>query len=115
ATCGFKGIWYQKNHPFVTFMDKRKGSYSFSDGWKYHLSKDRTYKVNPDVVSDWKDAPFPDEYFDMVIFDPPHLIVDRNKKPFAMIQAYGCLYKDDYKRVLRNGIKKLFSFYNLVS
>ena len=24
ATCGSRGIWYQKNHPFVTFMDKRK-------------------------------------------------------------------------------------------
>jgi|TARA_Y100000034_G_scaffold104223_1_gene130612 hypothetical protein len=29
ATAGFKGIWYQKNHPFVTFMDKRKGTFEF--------------------------------------------------------------------------------------
>ena len=108
ATCGFKGIWYQKNHPFVTFMDKRNGNYSFSDGWKYHLAKDRTYKVKPDVVSTWKDAPFPDGYFDMIIFDPPHLIVDRNKKPPAMTQAYGYLYSDNYKQVLKEGMKKLF-------
>jgi len=28
------------------------------------------YKVKPDIVSTWKDAPFPDEYFDMIVFVP---------------------------------------------
>lgn len=108
ATCGFKGIWYQKNHPFVTFMDKRKGNFRFSDTNDYKLSKDRCYKINPSVVSEWKDAPFPNNHFDMVIFDPPHLIVDRNKKKQAMVQAYGFLYKDNWQQELKQGIKKLF-------
>jgi len=108
ATAGFRGIWFQKNHPFVTFMDKREGSFRFSDICDYKLSRDRTYKVKPDVVSEWKDTPFPDNHFDMVVFDPPHLIVDREKKKGAMTQAYGCLYKDNWKKELREGIKKLF-------
>lgn len=56
ATCGFRGIWYQKNHPFVTFMDKRKGKEKFDN--PSTLSRYREYRINPDIVSEWKDAPF---------------------------------------------------------
>ena len=108
ATCGFKGIWYQKNHPFVTFMDKRSGKFRFTDTNNYTAFNDRTYKVNPDVVSTWENAPFPDNYFDMIVFDPPHLIIDRNKKPPAMTQAYGYLFSDNWRMELKNGLKKLF-------
>jgi len=107
ATCGFRGIWYQKNHPFVTFMDIKKGNIiRMSEHTKV---KDRRFwKCNPDVVSDWKDAPFPDNYFDMIIFDPPHLILERGKKLPNMAEVYGYLYKDTYRQVLQAGIKKLF-------
>lgn len=109
ATCGFKGIWYQKNHPFVTFMDKRTGSFNYSDNHKYALNRDRTYRVNPDIISEWKHAPFPNNHFDMIVFDPPHLIIERGKKPPAMTQAYGYLYKDNWRKVLKDGINKLFN------
>ena len=29
--------------------------------------------VDPDVVADFRDMPFEDDVFDMVVFDPPHL------------------------------------------
>ena len=107
ATCGFRGIWYQKNHPFVTFMDKRKCVVRQTPGTK-KTSRSK-YNINPDVVSEWKDAPFPNDFFDMVIFDPPHLIIDRNHgKLSSLNKFYGYLYKDNYKRVLREGISKLF-------
>lgn len=109
ATCGMKGIWYQKNHPFVTFMDKRKGQFDMKvDNPNISFKARRITKVMPDVISEWKDTPFPDNYFDMVIFDPPHLILERGKKMPALVNRYGCLYKDDYKKVLKEGIKKLF-------
>ena len=78
ATCGLKGIWYQKNHPFVTFMDKRyiNGSKQKSSN---KLKDKRVIRITPDVVADWtKHLDFPDDHFDMIIFDPPHMI--RNKK-----------------------------------
>ena len=109
ATCGFKGIWYQKNHPFVTFMDKRKERVKCISIKDQRVSHKRFYNINPDIVSEWKDAPFPDNYFDMVIFDPPHLIINRDKKNLsAMDKEYGNLYKDNWRGVLREGIKKLF-------
>jgi SAM-dependent methyltransferase len=106
ATCGFKGIWYQKNHPFVTFMDRRKGTYDFDN--PSTLSRYRKYKVNPDIVSEWKDAPFPDNYFDLVVFDPPHLIKTQGSKISNMMQAYGYLDKKTWRQDLKQGIKKLF-------
>ncbi|MFW6172608.1 MAG: SAM-dependent methyltransferase [Elusimicrobiota bacterium] len=106
ATCGFKGMWYQKNHPFVTFMDKRKGIYDFDN--PSTLSRYRKYNINPDIVSEWKHAPFPDNYFDMVIFDPPHLIKSKKSKVSNMMKAYGYLEKEIWKQDLKQGIRKLF-------
>jgi len=107
ATAGYRGIWYQKNHPFVTFMDVRNGVIdNKTEGCKF--KNRRRFKVFPDVISEWKNTPFPNDYFDMVIFDPPHLIVERGKKLPGLAIEYGCLFKDNYRQVLSEGIKKLF-------
>ena len=105
ATCGFRGIWYQKNHPFVTYMDKRKEV--ILSNHKYQ--KKRTYKINPNVISEWKNAPFENNYFDLIVFDPPHLIINRDKPILStMDKQYGNLYKDNWKQELKQGVKKLF-------
>jgi len=97
-------MWYQKNHPYVTFMDKRKETFLST----HQNQKKRTYKVDPDVVSEWKDAPFPDEYFDMIIFDPPHLIWKNEKKESTLDKQHGYFYANEYEKILKEGIDKLF-------
>lgn len=66
ACCGSKMFWYDKNNPDVVFMDVRKERCTLCDG--------RTLEVNPDVIADFRNIPFPDETFYLVVFDPPHLI-----------------------------------------
>jgi len=91
-------------------MDIRKGIFSSktSENCKYKSS--RRYKINPDVVSEWKNAPWPDNYFDLIVFDPPHIVVNNRDKKFSGMEIeYGRLYKDNFKIVLNNGIKKLFN------
>jgi len=105
ATAGFRGIWYQKNHPFVTFMDKREKQMLESN---HPIGKKRRFKINPDVVSEWKDAPFPDNHFDMIIFDPPHLIWKREKKESSLDKEYGYFYENTWKQEMQEGINKLF-------
>jgi len=105
ATCGTRSIWYQKDLPYVTFMDKRKVNLRSS----HPIGKQREYRINPVVVSEWKDAPFPDNYFDIVVFDPPHLVWKNEKKECSLDKTYGHFMESDYKHVLRDGIKKLFS------
>ena len=86
-------------------MDKRKGVY-YSNHKK---QKPRVINVNPNIVAEWKNAPFPDNHFDMIVFDPPHLIENRDKKNLSSLnKSYGMLYKDNWKRELKLGIRKLF-------
>ena len=106
ATCGFKGIWYQKNHPFVTFMDMRKGTVGCTKNTK--IKNKRHKYLEPDVVSEWKDAPFPDNSFDMIIFDPPHLLKNKDSSDTNLSLCYGRLDKNNYKTVLKEGMAKLF-------
>lgn len=107
ASCGPKTIWYQKNHPFVTFMDIRKGTINTLQPGNKLICK-RIIKIDPDVVADWKDIPFDDDYFDMVIFDPPHIIQKTVTKPSQIKLKYGYFLESSYKTILKNAIAELF-------
>ena len=98
ATCGTRSIWYQKNHPYVTFMDKRNGIQHST-----HKDNPRKIKVNPDIVCEWKDAPFPDNHFDMIVFDPPHILRKNvNDDNFNLGIRYGFLPKDGWQHHLKH-------------
>lgn len=66
ACCGSKMFWFDKNHKDAIYMDIRKTNDTLCDG--------RTLNVNPDVIADFRNMPFEDESFYLVVFDPPHLI-----------------------------------------
>jgi len=104
ATSGPKEMWYQKNHPFVTYMDNRKGKFIY---WNKNKAQKVTIKVNPDVVADWtKTIPFDNNKFDVVIFDPPHII--QNSTKGVMPTKYTILKPDSWKYQLKKGINELF-------
>ena len=83
ACCGSRMFWYDKNNSRTTFMDKRC----------YHerLATGHIIDVAPDVQADFTAMPFGDESFDLVVFDPPHLIHPgkqyRNRKKNAVLTA----------------------------
>lgn len=64
--CGSKMFWFDKNNKNVTFMDIRELDDILCDG--------RKLSIHPDVIGDFRDIPFDDNTFDLVVFDPPHLI-----------------------------------------
>ncbi len=66
ACCGSRMFWFDKENPDVTFMDCRQ--------YYEELPTGHVINVNPDVVADFRDMPFEDNEFDLVVFDPPHLI-----------------------------------------
>lgn len=86
ACCGSRMFYFQKNHPAVTFMDIRQ------DKFEIH---DKKVNVQPDIVGDFRNMPFDDEEFDLVIFDPPHL--KRAGQNSIMRAQYGQLNKDTWK------------------
>lgn len=74
-------MWFDKQNPDVIFGDIRELSMQMSDG--YHLN------VCPDVKLDFRNLPYEDNAFKLVVFDPPH--VD-NISPKSIIgQKYGSL------------------------
>ncbi|EPM6884822.1 SAM-dependent methyltransferase, partial [Staphylococcus pseudintermedius] len=66
ACCGSRMFWFDKNNRNTVFMDNRQLQTNLCDG--------RKLEVNPDIVADFRNMPFDDESFYMVVFDPPHLI-----------------------------------------
>ena len=66
ACCGSRMFWFDREHEDALYMDNRQLTDTLSDG--------RTLNVNPDVIADFRDMPFADESFYLVVFDPPHLL-----------------------------------------
>ncbi|EGQ2750781.1 class I SAM-dependent methyltransferase [Staphylococcus pseudintermedius] len=81
ACCGSRMFWFDKSNQDVVFMDKRQLKTNLCDG--------RKLEVNPDIVADFRNMPFDDESFYMVVFDPPHLI--RAGKNSWLAKKYGVL------------------------
>ena len=104
ATAGSRGIWYQKDLPFVTWMDKREGTFVHYVSPK----RKRYYNVKPDLVATWDNMPFEKETFDMVVFDPPHLVKKPSKTKSRMEIQYSYLDKDTWRGTLQTAFKELF-------
>lgn len=92
ACCGSRLFWFDKAEPHTTYMDRRE------EQFEIHGKK---INVNPDVVGDFRDMPFDDETFNLVVFDPPHLKhVGQNS---IMKAQYGQLDKVTWAEDLANG------------
>lgn len=81
ACCGSRMFWFDKNNPEVIFQDIRSESHVLCDG--------RALDVHPDVVGDFRNMPYADNSFNMVVFDPPHL--KKLGKDSWMAKKYGTL------------------------
>lgn len=91
ACCGSRMCWFDKYNPDAVYMDIRKETDTLCDG--------RTLEVNPDVVGDFRKMPFENDSFNVVLFDPPHLVKLGNTSWLA--KKYGRLFptwEDDIKQ-----------------
>lgn len=60
--------------------------------------------VHPDVISDFRDMPFENNTFNLVVFDPPHL---KRVGPNSIMKAqYGQLDKDTWSEDLAKGFEE---------
>lgn len=59
--CGGRMFWFDKSDSRVLFGDVRDESWELCDG--------RRFEVKPDMLMDYRDLPFPDETFRMVVLD----------------------------------------------
>lgn len=92
ACCGSRMFWFDRENPLAVYMDNRTLDTELCDG--------RRLVVSPDVVADFRDMPFEDGSFRLVVFDPPHLV--RAGETSWTAAKYGVL-SETWPRDIRKG------------
>lgn len=96
ACCGSRMFWFDKKNPNVDFCDIRTLDTTLCDG--------RKLEINPDIVADFTQLPFKDNTYNLVVFDPPHLIRVGDNSWLA--KKYGKLPKDNWEWILSQGFSE---------
>lgn len=97
VACGGRMFYFQKSHPKVLYVDK--------NSWdKGCISQQMNFSVEPDMIADFRDLPFDDESFNLVVFDPPHVSGISMKSIIG--KKYGGLDKDTWKTDLLSGFNE---------
>jgi len=92
ACCGSRMLWFDKKNPHTEFVDIREEHHILCDG--------RKLDIVPNVLADFRELPFEDNYFKMVVFDPPHLTsLGENS---WMAKKYGVL-DADWRETIKKG------------
>jgi SAM-dependent methyltransferase len=104
ACCGGRMFWFDPKDDRALFVDRRRES---------HQADKRPGRnpliVDPDMMADFTDLPFPSGAFDHVVFDPPHrttLTTESDGKTW-LARKYGRLL-GDWKDMLRQGFAECF-------
>lgn len=96
-TAGSRMMWFDKKNPLATFVDKRHIHDELPTG--------HVIDVDPDVVADWTlGLPFEDESYNLVLFDPPHLIYAGDSSWLA--KKYGTLDKENWQEIIQLGFRE---------
>lgn len=93
---GSRMMWFDKDDQRALFGDIRSEDHVLCDG--------RALSIRPDVLMDFRDMPFEDGTFPLVVFDPPHL---RSAGNGWQAKKYGVL-GDDWKADLAAGFSECF-------
>ncbi len=94
--CGSRMFWYDKQEDHTTYMDIRRHHEELPTG--------HVIDVDPDVQADFRHIPFDDNTFDLVVFDPPHLIHAGPNSWLA--KKYGKLDKESWPKDLKRGFNE---------
>lgn len=96
ACCGSRMFWFDKENEETIFMDNRQIDTKLCDG--------RRLIIKPDLIADFKNIPFEDNKFYLVVFDPPHL--KQAGKNSWLAKKYGTLDKDTWPQDIQQGFNE---------
>ena len=97
-------MWFDPADQRALFCDQRDETITVTD--RTHREDGvRVLSIHPDMRLDFRDMPFADESFPLVVFDPPHLV---RAGPRSWLAAkYGKL-SDDWREDIRKGFAECF-------
>jgi len=103
--CGSRMMWFDRTDPRCLFGDIRSESITVTDRSHGNANGTRTLNIEPDTMMDFREMPFADASFRLVVFDPPHLI--RAGKQSWLAAKYGRL-GNDWRADLQQGFSECF-------
>lgn len=107
ATCGGRAIWHPENkdREDTLYIDKRREPAGFVDD-----TYNPGYEVDPDEVADFRDLPYADASFDLIVFDPPHAIRPEGMQQLSgfTTKKFGCLHAETWQSDIEAGFRELW-------
>ena len=97
-------MWFEREDDRALYVDNRRETHAIDIGTPGTKGRSPIV-VDPDVLADFTNLPFPDETFAVVVFDPPH--IQREKAKGILTKKYGHL-KGDWRGMLRDGFTECF-------
>lgn len=94
-----RSFYFNKTDDRVIFGDIRKDE-------THLLTNNQTIKIKPDQVMDFRSIPYPDETFQCVVFDPPHML--RLSEKSWMRKKYGVLDSQTWREDIAQGFAECF-------
>ena len=94
-----RSFYFNKTDERVVFGDIREDE-------THLLCNGQTIEIKPDQVMDFRAIPYADETFQLVIFDPPHLLHLSEKS--WMRKKYGVLDSQSWREDLTAGFAECF-------
>jgi 16S rRNA G966 N2-methylase RsmD len=94
-----RAFYFDKQDSRVVFGDIRENE-------THLLTNGQTITIKPDQVMDFRAIPYPDESFQCVVFDPPHMLGLSEKS--WMRKKYGVLEKDTWQNDIKQGFAECF-------
>jgi len=94
-----RAFYFDKRDERVVFGDIREDE-------THLLTNGQTITIKPDQVMDFRAIPYPNESFQCVVFDPPHMLGLSEKS--WMRKKYGVLEKDTWQDDIKQGFAECF-------
>lgn len=102
--CGSRMFYFDRENPAVLFGDIRRETHELKD--KSSRGGSRQLVIDPDLQMDFRSLPFGDASFNLVVFDPPHLI--KSGSSGWLTKKYGRLSAETWQDDLRAGFSECF-------
>ena len=94
-----RSFYFNKKDERVLFGDIRINE-------THLLTNGQTIHIEPDEVMDFRNIPYPDNSFQYVVFDPPHML--RLSEKSWMRKKYGVLDSDNWQQDITQGFAECF-------
>ncbi|MFB6295008.1 MAG: SAM-dependent methyltransferase, partial [Candidatus Nanohaloarchaea archaeon] len=74
------------------------------------LDRNRQYTIEPDEIQDFRDLPYKDASFRLIVWDPPHIKRSNGMQRLngIMVRKYGALHAETWQSDLKEGFTELW-------